>query len=251
MMATLDKKTGITVWSSAPLRLGKSDLPAHVRVAMPEGEVDSASYASPILFTLGGRRHIVSCSSRHIFGVDADTGELLWTRSMPTRYRVVANTPVLVGDSVFFAAPDQMADGAGLYRIHTENRLVNVEKLWSSPIDTCHGGFVYHDGMIFGSWYRQQRLWGCIDAGTGEVKYQLKDLAMGDVLYADGRLYCLSQQGEVALIKPTPTAFEYTGRFRLITERTSDVWAYPVIFDGRLYLRYHDAFFCYDIRAKK
>jgi len=192
----------------------------------------------------------VNCSNRHIFGVDADSGELLWTRPMLTRYKVLANTPVLVDDAVFFAAPDQMADGGGLYRILIKDRSVNVEKLWTAPIDTCHGGFVYRDGMIYGSWYRQPRLWGCIDAKTGEVKYQLKDLAMGDVLYADGRLYCLSQQGEMALLKPTQTGFEYTGRFRLIEERASDVWTYPVILDGRLYLRHHDNFFCYDIRAK-
>jgi outer membrane protein assembly factor BamB len=251
VMAALDKKTGATVWSSAPLTLGKQGNPAHQRVTEPAGEVDNAGYASPILFTLGGRRHIVGCSNRHMFGVDADTGELLWTRPMPTRYKVIANTPVLVGDAVFFAAPDQLADGGGLYRILTQDRSVNVEKLWSSPIDTCHGGFVYRDGMIYGSWYRKPRLWGCIDARTGEVRYQLTDLAMGDVLYADGRLYCLSQQGEMALLKPTPTAFEYAGRFNLISERASDVWPYPVILDGRLYLRYHDTLFCYDIRAKK
>jgi len=250
VMVALDKKVGTTVWTSAPIKLGRSDNPAHVLVADPEGEVDGAGYASPILFTYGGRRHIVNCSNRHIFGVDADSGELLWTRPMPTRYKVLANTPVLINDAVFFAAPDQMADSGGLYRILVKDRSVNVEKLWAAPIDTCHGGFVYHAGMIYGSWYRQPRLWGCIDAKTGEVKYQLKDLAMGDVLYADGRLYCLSQQGEMALIKPTPTAFEYTGRFRLIEERASDVWTYPVILDGRLYLRHHDNFFCYEIRAK-
>ncbi len=170
---------------------------------------------------------------------------------MHTSSKFASKPPFLVDDAVFFAAPDQMADGGGLYRILVKDRAVNVEKLWTSPIDTCHGGFVYRDGMIYGSWYRQPRLWGCIDAKTGEVKYQLKDLAMGDVLYADGRLYCLSQQGEMALIRPTPTAFEYTGRFRLIAERASDVWAYPVILDGRLYLRYHETFFCYDVRAKK
>lgn len=251
VMAALDKKTGATVWNSGPLRLGKSELPAHQRLATPEGDADGASYTSPILFTQGGRRHLVSCSSRHIFGVDADSGELLWTRPAPTRYLVIANTPVLVDDAVFFAAPDQLADGAGLYRVRTENRSVKVEKLWSSPIDTCHAGLIYRDGMLYGSWYRKQRLWGCIDGRTGEVRYQLKDLAMGTPLYADGRLYCLSQNGEMALIKPTPTAFEYTGRFRPVTEPASDVWTYPVILDSRLYLRHHDTFFCYDIKEKK
>jgi len=28
-----------------------------------------------------------------------------------------------------------------------------------------------------------------------------------------------------------------------------DAWAHPVILDGRLYLRYHDTLYCYNIRA--
>lgn len=68
--------------------------------------------------------------------------------------------------------------------------------------------------------------------------------------YADGRLYCLSQEGEMALIRPTPDRFEFTGRFRLVSDHDKDVWAHPVILDGRLYLRYHDRLFCYDIRAR-
>jgi hypothetical protein len=52
----------------------------------------------------------------------------------------------------------------------------------------------------------------------------------------------------MALIKPTPSAFEFLSRFRLVPQRVSDAWAHPVIFDGRLYLRYHEDLCCYDLR---
>ena len=54
----------------------------------------------------------------------------------------------------------------------------------------------------------------------------------------------------MALVKPTPTAFEFMGQFPILAHRRQDAWAQPVICDGRLYLRYHDTLFCYDIRAK-
>ena len=54
----------------------------------------------------------------------------------------------------------------------------------------------------------------------------------------------------MALVKPAPAAFEFAGRFSLVEERKPDVWAHPVICDGRLYLRYHETLFCYDIRGK-
>lgn len=249
LMAALDKNSGATAWSTEALRLGKSDSPAQQRLAAPAGESDSASYASPILCTLGGRRHIVSCSLRHMFGVDAENGQLQWTRPLPTRYLVIAATPVLVGDAVFCTAPD--TENGGLYRLRIEDHSVGVEKLWSAPIDTCQGGLVYADGVLYGAWYRREKQWGGLDARTGEARCLAKDLAMGPVLYADGRLYCLSQQGEMALVKPTPTAFEYAGRFSLVSERTTDAWTHPVILDGRLYLRYHDTLFCYDVRASQ
>ncbi|MGD0089007.1 MAG: PQQ-binding-like beta-propeller repeat protein [Planctomycetota bacterium] len=248
LMAALDKLTGATVWTTEALRLGKLDDPAQERLPEPAGEFDNASYSSPILFALGGRRHIVGCSLRHFFGVDADTGQLLWTRPVPTRYQVIAATPVLAGDAVFCTAPETV--GGGLYRIHTEGRAISIEKLWAAPLDTCHGGLVCKDGVLYGSGYRREKQWAALDARTGAVRCQLKDLAMGSVLYADDRLYCLSQQGEMALLKPTPTAFEYAGRFRLVPEITSDAWTHPVILDGRLHLRYHETLFCYDIRAR-
>lgn len=245
LMAALDKRTGATVWTTEPLRLGQSNPPAHIRVAESAGEIDSASYASPILFELGGRRQLVSCSLRHFFGVDADTGRLLWSRPLRTKYEVIAATPVLVGNAVFVTAPD--TEDAGLYRLRVSDGRVQPEKVWSTKLDTCHGGLVLVNGTLYGSWYRRDKGWACLDASTGEVRYQTADLAMGSVLYADGRLYCLSQEGEMALIRPGATSFEFKGRFRLVPERTSDAWAHPVICDRRLYLRYHANLYCYDV----
>ena len=248
LMAALDARTGRTVWATEPLRLGKTDQPAQERVAEPADETDSASYASPILFQLGGRRHLVNCALRHVFGVDADTGELLWTRPLQTRYSVIAATPVLVGDAVFVTAPD--TEDGGLYRVRPQGRGVGVEKLWATSLDTCHGGLVLGDGVLYGSWYRRAKGWACLDTRTGRVRYDLKDLAKGSVLAADRRLYCLSEAGEMALLKPTPPGFEYAGRFRLVPGRPSDVWTHPVIWDGRLYLRHHESLFCFDIRSR-
>ncbi|MCZ7634686.1 MAG: PQQ-like beta-propeller repeat protein [Verrucomicrobia bacterium] len=112
LMAAFDVRSGQMVWSSPPLRLGEARTAAHERVATPAGEADSGSYTSPILAQLAGRRQLVNCSLRHVFGVDADTGELLWSQPFPTRFSVIAATPVLVGDGVFVTAPDAGAAGA-------------------------------------------------------------------------------------------------------------------------------------------
>jgi len=229
-MAALDKNTGETAWASDPI------------------EGDNASYGSPILFELGGRRHLAALSSRHVFGVDADTGKALWKRPRPSRYEALCATPLLVGDGVFVTSPDNL--GGALYRLTVAGAETRVQDAWETRVDTLHGGAVLVDGTIYASAYQAIRGWGAIDARTGEVRYEMNDLPAGSVLWADGRLYILSERGDMALLKPGPGGLEFCGRFRPVPERKSDVWPHPVILDGRLYLRYHDTLYCYDIRGR-
>jgi len=229
-MAALDKKTGETVWASEPI------------------EKNDAGYSSPILFELEGRRHLVNYSSRHVFGVDADTGRALWKRPRPSEYLALCFTPVFCGDGVYITTPGK--NGGTLYRLGLQEGQPRVETVWDSPVDTLQGGAILVDGLLYGSGYEGFKGWAAVDVATGRPRYTTRELASGAVIYADGRLYCLSERGEMALVKATSSAFEFTGRFPLLAERKADVWAQPVICDGRLYLRYHDTLFCYDIRAK-
>lgn len=225
-MAGLDRKTGETVWTTEPI------------------EKNDAGYASPILFELDGRRQIVNYSSRHIFGVDADTGKLLWKRPRPSEYIALCFTPVFCGDGVFVTTPGK--NGATRYRLAKEG----AEALWDHKLDSLQGGAVLVDGRIYGAGYEGFKGWGAIDLATGRTVASTRDLAIGSVIAADGRLYCFSERGEMALVKPTATAFEFAGRFALFEEFKKDAWAQPVICDGRLYLRYHETLYCYDLRAK-
>ena len=229
-MAALDKKTGATAWASDPI------------------EKNDAGYSSPILFELEGRRHLVNYSSRHIFGVDADTGRLLWKRPRPSEYIALCFTPVFCGDGVYVTTPGK--NGGTRYRLAARDGTLGVEALWDNRVDTLQGGAVLVDGVLYGSGYEAFKGWAAVDVATGVPRTTSREIAGGSVIHADGRLYCLSERGEMALIKPTAEAFEIVGRFPLVAERQGDVWAQPVICDGRLYLRHHESLHCYDIRAK-
>ena len=66
---------------------------------------------------------------------------------------------------------------------------------------------------------------------------------------ADGHLYFLWDSGDVALIDATPDAYKQTGHFKL-PKSGGPAWAHPVICGGKLYLRWGDKLFCYDVKAK-
>jgi len=229
MMAALDKKTGETVWTSAPIA------------------GDKAGYASPILFEFGGRRHLVNFSSRHAFGVDADTGKLQWTVDCANRYEVNVCTPVFADGRVLLVSPD--GPDAMLFALQVQGGETRAERVWTSDLDTCTGGGVLVDGVFYGSGYRTLRGWRGIDWKTGQTKWETRELESGSAIWADGRLYLLSETGAAALAKPAPAGLEFRGRLDLVTKK-QDAWTHPVILDGRLYLRYHNTLWCYDVKGK-
>ncbi len=231
LMAALDKRDGRTIWTTEPL-----------------GE-DRTSHSSPILFRYGGRRMIANCSSAHGFGVDADRGELLWTVPLRNPHGVNVSTPVYGSGALYFVTP--YAEHGRLYRLRPDPQGMRVEHVWTCPLDTVTGGGVLVEGTLFAAGYKRSKWWFGIDWRTGQTKDELKDFTTGAAIYADGRLYVLDESGKVGLLRPSTDGLEVVGEFRLLARRLRDAWAHPVLHDGRLYLRYHDTLWCYDVKQQQ
>lgn len=241
LAAALDAKTGATIWSTPPLTFSP--------VGGGPEKADQASYGSPVLIEFAGRRILVNSSHEHVFAVDVAQGQLLWTYHLPTRYYVIAATPVLLGDRVFVTAPD--TERGGLLQMIPDGNGIKVQPVWTTRFDNCHGGLVPVGNELFGGWYRRGKGWAAVDQSTGAVRQVLDGLTMGSVLSADGRLYCLAQDGEMALVEPSSTGpYQVRGRLRLVAQTKNDAWTHPVILHGGLYLRYHENLFCFDVRQR-
>ena len=65
---------------------------------------------------------------------------------------------------------------------------------------------------------------------------------------ADGRLYLMNEKGVVALAAVNPQRMEIISRFELPKQGTGPSWAHPVVCNGRLYVRYSQYLYVYDIR---
>jgi len=229
LMAALDKTNGRTVWTTQPI----------------PGE--RVSHASPILFRCAGRRVLANCSSDHGFGVDADTGKLLWAVPLSNQYGVNASMPIYGEGCLLYATA--YTDGT-CYRLQPRGERITADTAWTTPLDNVTGSGVLVGGRLYESGYRRFKSWLCLDWRSGEILYKLKDLTTGAAVYADGRLYCLAEDGRAAMLRPTAAAFDVVGQFRLAPEGSRDAWAHPVLLHGRLYLRYHDRLWCYDVRAR-
>ena len=248
-VAALDARTGETVWASAPVAREREA--GEETVEGEERASDGTAYASPILIEFAGRRLVVGCSGRHLLGLDAATGRILWKLAFPTTYQVLALTPTVAGGGVFMSAPD--SKGGKLLRLHAEGGPeggVKIEEAWTADLDTCHGGVLPVGDILVGSWYRRFDGFGAIDLATGRTLHRTRELVMGSALLADGLFYVLAQDGTMALCDIDRTSLRIVSRFALARARENDAWAHPVILDGRLYLRYHDRLICHDIRRR-
>ncbi len=246
-LAALDAETGDTVWAGPPLRFTRTVAYGGQPVQPPVPDVERAGYAPPIVFETGGRRLLAAAGGRHLVVADAESGALLWTREVPAVYEVIGAIPVWCEAGLLFAIPDV---GTVLFAVAvTEDGKVSVTERWRHPSDNCHGALLYREGCFVGAGYRLYRPWAALDAATGTVRAELKDLAKGSLLYADRRFYALAETGEMALLRLGPDGFAIEGRFRPPAARGGDVWSHPAISDGHLFVRCHDTLYCYDIRG--
>ncbi|NQU22690.1 MAG: PQQ-like beta-propeller repeat protein [Candidatus Nealsonbacteria bacterium] len=232
LVAALDKKTGKTVWT------GTAEAMA----------TETAGYSSPILVELGGRRQIIATTSLRTFAADAVTGKLLWTVGLKLTENACSTIPVFCGDSVFVTNTSREDQASSLLQMSPSGD--KAEKAWTIPLPNTSGSAMQRDGNLYVAGSRKLRGFLCLDAKTGQLKAQLPKPTDAATIWADGKLFVLSADGKALLLKPTATSFQMLGAFPVGQKPKKDAWAHPVLCGGRLYLRYHDTLFCYDVKAQ-
>lgn len=235
-MAALNKKTGAVVWKSA----------------VPGG--DPAGYASAIIVEAAGRKQYVQCLSKGMVGVDAKTGEFLW------RYKDVAKgpaqyfTPVAHGEFVYGGA---LSVGGGMVHPKPNGAGVVAEQVYYiRGLPNGPGGAVVVGDHLYGTEVGQKLL--AVEFATGKVTWQREDFGVASVASADGMLYLHLTNGDYVLVEASPQGYSEKGRFTPPAQPKHSTtgpypevsFAYPVIANGRLYIRDLGTLWAYDIKAK-
>jgi outer membrane protein assembly factor BamB len=230
-MVALDKATGDVVWKSA----------------VPGGE--AAGYASAIIVQAAGRKQYVQFKEKGLVGIDAGTGRFLWRYDEPSNTSANIPTPVADGDYVYAA---KARIGGGLVYLEAAGPGIKTEEIYfKRGLPFSIGGTVLKGGYLYGTTDT-----GLVAAEfqTGNVAWEAESLGAASVLLADGRLYLHGENGEVALVEATPEAYREKGRFMPSNppqrnQEMEKAWAYPVVSNGKLYIRDLGTLWCYDVKA--
>ncbi len=229
-IACLDKINGDVVWQSHEIQ-------------------DGAQYASIRILEAFGEKQYVQLTMEHLFAVRASDGKLQWQVEFPGRTAVIP-TPVVHPNrpAVFVTA----GYGAGCKMVTLADGNMVQLAYENKNMKNHHGGVVLIGDYLYG--YSDNVGWVCIEFATGELVWNEKRaLNKGSLTYADGKLYCLSEdRGDVVLVDASPEGWRERGRFQLqpqstIRSRQGRIWTHPVVADGKLFLRDQEYIFCYDL----
>ena len=228
-LVALNKKTGALIW----------------KCAVPGG--GQAAYSSAIVVQAGGVKQYVQFLAKGLVGVEAKTGKLLW-RYDKTAKGSPANIPTPVADGDFIYSASARGGGA-LIKLKAADGKFEVEEVYaSSKLPIAIGGAIKLGEFLYGA--SGQALL-CADFASGALKWDERSVAPASLCYADGNLYLHGENGDVALVEASPKAYAEKGRFTPTGQPSrgdSKAWAYPVVADGRLYIRDTGTLWCYDVR---
>lgn len=233
-LLALDKKTGEVRW----------------KCALPEA--DEAAYSSAIVFETGGVRQVVQLLSKGLVGVDAKSGKFLWRYGKAvSRYGANIPTPVAAGGMIYTAAA---GTGGGAVKINLKDGVFEPEQVYfETKLPTAIGGGVKVGDLLYGTTAKGLV---CLDFATGQVKWEDPSVGAASLCVADGRIYLHGENGDVALVEPSPDAYRQKGRFTPSGQpahpnRMEKAWAYPVVANGSLYVRDQGVLWSYDVGAAK
>jgi len=238
-MVALDKKTGETIWKCKVPRLG-------------ERGQDGAGYTSIVPAEIEGARQYVTIIGRGAIGVDAKSGKFLWGYNRIANRVANIPTPVVRGNHVFVTTSYET--GSALLKIVKDGEGWKADEVYfltHRDFENHHGGVVLVGDCLYGGSGRNSGIPVCLEFLTGKIRWkqQPPGKRSAAVLYADGNLVFRYEDGLVVLVEATPEEFRVKGKFKPAVV-DGPAWPYPVIHDGKLYLRAHDVLMCYDVRAK-
>jgi outer membrane protein assembly factor BamB len=212
-VVAFDKNTGKEVWKSGD---------------------DKASYASPNLVTVDGKKQLLVLTAAHLIGLDLLDGKEVWTHPFLDKISESSTTPVKADDLVIGSAITLGTVGLKLDG--------NATKAWMQPELTSYfstpvlaGKNLYiaaakKDGFKFTTNLH------CLDLADGKTLWKHDKVGKYNACLTrtgDGKMLLLEEEGALALFEPDPKEYRELCRAKV----SGETWSHPAVADGRLYVR--------------
>jgi len=207
-----------------------------------KSQSDEAGYSSAIPFNVNGSTQVVFFTGARAVGLDVRDGKLLWDYAKPSNDVANVATPIARANRIFISS--DYGTGGGVVEIKADNKAEEI--YFTKDMRNHHSSSVLVGDYLYGF---SSQILTAMKFDTGEIAWRDRSVGKGSLVYADGRLYCLSENGVVGLVEASPAGYKEVGRFR-IPQDSLPTWTHPVVSGGRLFLRDQDTIYAFDVKDK-
>ena len=214
-----------------------------------------ASYSSPTVATINGRRWGFVFARGGLVGFEPATGKVDFHHDWRARSVTTVNisNPVVAGDLVLVSEAYGVGSSVvrvkpgGAERVWEDGRKRDRSLMayWNTPIHV--------DGYVYGSnGQGSDADLRCIELATGKVMWTAPEVRQCSLLAVDGRFVGLSEDGTLYLLKLTPKKCEVVAQTLMLDASgapllRSPARAAPVLSHGLLYLRGSTRLVCLEL----
>jgi outer membrane protein assembly factor BamB len=196
---------------------------------------DGPAYGSPIIAELGGVRQVIVFSQKHLVGVDAANGQLLWSAPFESRSTTNSITPLVSGNML-------IVSGQG--KPLTSYLVANKGGKWVADLawENAQLSMSFSNGVLVGDAIFSmsplnsgQFFWADVKSGKTLWASPPRQGANAAITRSGDLLFVLKDDGQLMIGKAAPgAAFE---PIKSYTVATSATWAPPVISGNRIFVK--------------
>lgn len=192
------------------------------------------SYSTPKVLKIHGKDQLVVFMGSEAIGTDPNNGELKWRYPIENRWKQNITAPVLGDDNTLFVS-SLLVGSRGLKLAGNADK-TDVEEIWTTEkIQIFFSSAVRIGDYVYACTGKQGGFFlACVNIPTGKIVWRKRGFGRSHVVYADGYLIILDEDGNLGLATATPDDLTVHSKFKPL-ERPS--WTPPTIVGKTLYLR--------------
>jgi outer membrane protein assembly factor BamB len=206
---------------------------------------DNASYSSPMLATLCGKRQVLSVNEASVTAHNPADGRILWKYDWKKWGPRCAQPVIVEGDRVFLSAG--FGVGCVLLQIKSDAAgQLSAEELWKNlRLKTQFSTAVARGNFVYGL---DEGVLACINLATGERAWKDGHYGYGEVLMIDDMLLVQTEPGAVTLVEADPAQYREVARFGALNSKT---WNNPALAGEYFITRNDQEAICYRLPLQK
>lgn len=230
------------------------------------GSAEDPGYCPPVIYTIGGKRQLVTWDSKDLNGINPETGAIYWRVPFPPTYGMSIGMPRIEGHRLFLMSFSRIS---GMVEVSMDG--VSAELKWQGGTKSGVAGVLntawIEDGHIYASGHRGE--YRCVSLATGERRWssdQPNRNTAGQRASAwpntftvkhepSGRFFLANDHGELILADLSPDGYSELSRTALLkpTHLVGGrylVWSHPAFANRKVYVRNDEEIVCFDLAAK-